>query len=121
MRYFLKRADVNYHLWEEVDEYTYLNRSKVILNKSIVDEENPIKNRYNDNWIILDNYGRFNCNLIGLNTEGMAVINRIFGIKETHCNSCQTGGFLQSPEYINLMIRNKMVLHQINGRNFRAV
>jgi len=107
MQYFLQRDDVE--LWEEVDEYTFQNRSNVVFDGQSED------NRYNDNFIRCE--GAVVDIQYSGNPKGLAIILRMLGVNPSV--SERPGGICQTPENVVLKKGKSTFLHHINGETYK--
>jgi len=98
--------------WEEVDEFVYMNWEKATL-----PDNTP---RYSGNQI-RKTVGGFELLLTNGIEKDMAIICRLLGLREINGAHAPTG-FLKAPEHVRMTLsRNRVVLHEINGDNFKLV
>lgn len=108
MSFYLQRRD-NVQVWEEVDFYTWENRTKAI--------DQSGKPRYSGSSVSKEGT---NITVHGdnLTSRDLAVICRFLGVRESEAAGSVGGGFVQKPEFVRFKGRSKIILHEIGGRDF---
>jgi hypothetical protein len=94
--------------WEEVSEYIYENHHKVFL------EDN--RKRYNGNKAKRIANGSISITAESMTDRDYAILMRMFGIS---VNVSSATGYLKKPEYLKVLERKKIVLHEVaTGQNY---
>lgn len=96
----------NSQQWEQVDDYVFANR------ESAVDADG--EPRYTGSYVSLSG-GEIDINAT-IDKRTLAIINRLVGVSDKDCPN--NGPFLREPEFVRMIQRKKMVLHEINGGTF---
>lgn len=94
--------------WEEVSEYIYENHHKVFL------EDN--RKRYNGNQAKRNANGGISISANNMTDRDYAILLRMFGVS---VNVTTATGYLKKPEYLKVLERKKIVLHEVaTGQNY---
>lgn len=94
--------------WEEVSEYIYENHHKVFLDDG--------KKRYNGNKAKRNAAGIISITADNMTDRDYAILLRMFGI---NVNVSMEKHYLKKPEYLKVLERKKIVLHEVaTGNNY---
>lgn len=110
--FFLERADKTG--WEEVDQFVFTWRDKATL-----PDGQP---RYSGNWVSKVPGSGICIQYANAEEKDIALICRFLNITYNVSGISFPGGFVKTPEFIRIQLtKNRTVLHEMNGSNYKLV
>jgi hypothetical protein len=112
MKYFLQLSSDPCQ-WEEVDEYTYTNRTFA---RTSLDEDS--KSRYSGNWVKSDG---MTCEVSLAGTlfadkMVLSIVARLVNLQPY--TGSRAGGICTEPPYVPMVKQRSRFIHQLNGEDY---